>query len=145
MNEPAHPGLVIFGNLRDTSSFQSLHHFKRKHLTGTGMYFPGQSYPVAQIAQVLNNALPALAGWGMVPAYPVLSRVHTTIQLSAAGGTHRHGKIRLVEGHTLRGQMIDVWGFNIFSTIQGQIIEGTIIGDDNQYIGLLLLICSIGA
>ena len=80
----------------------------------------------------------------VIPGASVPQRKHAGVEFRAAGLAHGLAEVGAVEGQALLGQCVDVGRLCILSTIQGKIVEGAVIGDDDQEIGFSGRACSAG-
>ena len=132
------PGEVMgFGGVVDTVGVEAGDGLKGEGLLRFNVSLACQTNAIAHRAEMMGNAFGIGPACSVVPGAAVPKGVSAGVEFGAAGGAHRHAKVGIVEGEGLSGERVQVGSFGILAAIEGEIGEGTIVGDNDEDIRLL--------
>ena len=108
-------GIFLYKAANARSSGKAFQGLERENFGRVGVFFPGKTDAIPQIAKIVANASSARLSLGMVPRHAAAHRVESRVKLGAKRSAHRHGRISAGETDTFARDPIDVWCFCILS------------------------------
>ena len=126
--------VVSLGRVAYAIGVEALDLLEGKNLLGADVALSGQTDPIPELAQSLWHSADPGPTTRMIPGAPVAQRVKTGIQFRPARLAHGGGQISPVESHSLRSQSVDMRRLGILPAVEGQVVVGTVIRQNQKKI-----------
>ena len=128
-----HPAEIRWVDVRRDPVFESMQLVRTDK-----MHFSGQAGVVAHEPQIVGECGHGRGHVGGVVITGAAGNVLAGHQCVACRGAQRTRAVSGIELHTLRGQLVDMWAFDVRVIIAAEREGGELIGHDDEHIGLFV-------
>jgi hypothetical protein len=123
---------VFSGRISDTGTVKAGNAFKWEGLLWPDVGFASKTHAITQRFEMLWDAFGAWSTGSVIPCATVSQRVKSRVELGPTRRAHCHTNVCAVKNKGLLGKLVEVWGLCILPTMEREVAECTIIGNDEK-------------